>query len=54
MEDRGEGLYATDLGGVLNIFGREGLYKIVRYCHENGLKPKYEAIQNTYWWNGDL
>jgi len=43
-EMNGEGLYAIDMGGIVDMYGREGLFKVVRYCRENGLAPIYKAI----------
>jgi hypothetical protein len=46
-EMKREGLYATDLGGIVDVFGLEGLFKIVRYCRDNGLIPKHEAMPDA-------
>jgi hypothetical protein len=43
-EDNEEGLYATDLSGIVDVFGRDGLYKIVRYCREHGLRPRFKSL----------
>jgi hypothetical protein len=46
-EDREEGLYASDLSGIVGVFGRDGFYKIVRYCRENGLRPIFKAMPHA-------
>jgi hypothetical protein len=35
------GLYANDLGGIVNLFWLIGMFQIVVYCREHDLVPNF-------------